>query len=548
MFLVLRGLLLSLVLAAFGAASVLAQSERAEEREEEAQSIEFSQPVVFDGEELFDVRGSSALPADERALGVSERILDAAQSSNSKSVVMSSKEEDLGAKIFADGRLVTLVTNADAELEQMDMAVVVEMRSAAIEGAILNYRESRTDEAFAQSATTALLWTGVFVAYTAFLLFIRHRLPALVGRIVRRRFKAVQEATKEMVQSQAVARLAQYFMRLFLDLTLFVGFYYYLSFVLLAFPETKPIASLLIKYVTDPIVNVARAVLSYVPNLIVIGIISWLTSFAIRGVRLFFENVEQGTIHLKNFEKQWIWPTYSLIRLALILMAIVLCFPYIPGSDSAAFQGLTIFLGLMVSLGSNSVIANALAGLFVLYKRSMKVGDRIRVGEYYGDVMQIKLMETYLRSVKNELVSIPNSKLLASEVMNYSAKLDGKGLLLHTTVGIGYEEPREKIEAMLLEAAARTNGLKKNPAPFVLMEALADYAINYQINAFTTRGSTLPLLLSELHKNVVDVFNENEVQIMTPSYETDTPDAKIAETIWQGELAPNARALADPKK
>ena len=540
--LVKRGLFLSLVFAISLAGSAYSQTEAPQNGADQEVDTEFSQPVVFDGDELFDVRGSSALPAEERALSVAERILEVAKSSNSKSVVMSTKEVDLGVQIFADGELVTVVTMADSELEQMDMAVVVELQSDAIEGAILNYRESRTDEAIAQSATTALIWTGVFVAYCAFLLLIRHRLPALVGRIVRHRFKAVQEATKEMVQSQAVARLAQYVMRMFLDLTLFVGFYYYLSFVLLAFPETKPVASLLITYVTDPIVNMAWVVLSYVPNLIVIGIISWVTSFAIRGVRLFFENVEQGTIHLKNFEPQWVWPTYTLVRLGLILMAIVLCFPYIPGSDSAAFQGLTIFLGLMVSLGSNSVIANALAGLFVLYKRSMKVGDRIRVGEYYGDVMQIKLMETYLRSVKNELVSIPNSKLLASEVTNYSAKLDGKGLLLHTTVGIGYEEPREKIEAMLLEAAARTTGLKKNPAPFVLVDALADYAINYQVNAFTTRGSYLPQLLSELHKNIVDVFNENEVQIMTPSYETDTPDAKIAETIWEGELAPNARA------
>ena len=544
MSLVLRGLLLSLVLAMSLIGPAASQSDEAEREAAEEQKNEFSQPVIFDGDELFDVRGSSALPADERAAFVAQRILEIAKSSNSKTVVMSTGVVDLGVRILADGRMVTVVTKADSELEQMDVAVVVELKSDAIKTAILKYRESRTDEAIAQSATTALVWTGVFVAFCAFLLFIRHRLPALVGRIVRRRFQAVEEATKEMVQSQAVARLAKYVMRLFLDLTLFVGFYYYLSFVLLAFPETRPVASLLITYVTDPIVNVLRAVASYIPNLIVIGIISWVTNFGIRGVRLFFENVEQGTIHLKNFEPQWIWPTYSLIRLALILMAIVLCFPYIPGSDSAAFQGLTIFLGLMVSLGSNSVIANALAGLFVLYKRSMKVGDRIRVGEYYGDVMQIKLMETYLRSVKNELVSIPNSKLLASEAMNYSAKLDGKGLLLHTTVGIGYEEPREKIEAMLLEAAARTIGLKKNPAPFVLMEALADYAINYQINAFTTRGSYLPQLLSDLHKNVVDVFNENEVQIMTPSYETDTPDAKIAETIWEGELAPNARAEA----
>lgn len=543
--LVLRSLVLCILLAFSWSGAGFAQSSEPDEEAARETATEFAQPVIFDGEALFNVRGSSALPADERAAKISERILEVAKSGVAKSVVMTTRRVSIGIEIYAEGQLITIATEADAELEQMDMVVVVELQSDAIEAAILAYRESRTDEAIAQSATTALIWTAVFVTYCALIVMIRRRLPAFLGRMVRHRFKAVQEATKEMVQSQAVARLAEYVMRLFLDLTLFVGFYYYLSFVLLAFPETRPIASLLIKYVTDPIVDLAKGAVSYVPNLIVIAIISWVTSFAIRGVRLFFENVEQGTIALKNFEPQWIWPTYSLVRLGLILMAIVLCFPYIPGSDSAAFQGLTIFLGLMVSLGSNSVISNSLAGLFVLYKRSMKVGDRILVGEYYGDVINIKLMETYLRTVKNELVSIPNAKLLASEVKNYSAKLDGKGLLLHTTVGIGYEEPREKIEAMLLNAAERTTGLKRNPAPFVLVEALADYAINYQINAFTTRSSSLPQLMSELHKNVIDVFNENEVQIMTPSYQHDTPDAKIAPVLWEGELAANSREASE---
>lgn len=506
----------------------------------------FVQPVVFEGEELFKVRGSSALPADERATTVAAAIEEAALAREVDDVLIFLKDSDLGIEIVAEGVRVSVITQADADYERIEAHILADMQSRAVQEAILSYRASRSEEAFAKSAKQALSWTGLFVVFCAILLFVRKRLPSFIAKIVRRRFQSVQEATKEMVQSRAVARLAQYLMRMFLDITLFVGFYYYLSFVLFAFPDTKPFASLLIEYVTDPIVGMIWTAIGYLPNLITILIIVWITGVAIRGVRLFFENVDQGTIVLKNFEPQWVWPTYTLVRLVLILMSAVLCFPYIPGSDSAAFQGLTIFLGLMVSLGSNSVISNSLAGLFVLYRRSMKVGDRIRVGDHYGDVQQIKLMETYLRSVKNELVSIPNSKLLASEVTNYSAKLDGKGLLLHTTVGIGYEEPREKIEAMLLEAVGRTNGLKKSPSPFVLMDGLADFAINYQVNAFTTRGSSLPLLLSELHKNIVDVFNENNVQIMTPSYEADTPEAKVAQVVWDGELAPNARS--EPEK
>ena len=139
--------------------------------------------------------------------------------------------------------------------------------------------------------------------------------------------------------------------------------------------------------------------------------------------------------------------------------------------------------------------------------------------------------------MKNELISIPNTQLLNSEVINYTKKTDGRGILLHTTVGIGYEEPREKVEAMLVEAAKRTRGLKNSPPAFVLITALADYAINYQINAFTTRGSSLPKILSDLHMNIIDIFNANGVQIMTPSYESDPSELKIPKEPWDGQLA-----------
>ncbi|MFT4960331.1 MAG: small-conductance mechanosensitive channel [Paracoccaceae bacterium] len=273
------------------------------------------------------------------------------------------------------------------------------------------------------------------------------------------------------------------------------------------------------------------------PNMITIGIVVGMTRGLIKGSFIFFQNIEAGTISIKNFEKHWIWPTYNIVRVTLMIIAAIICFPFIPGAESEAVKGLTLLVGVMVSLGSNSVVSNVLAGLFVIYRRSMNIGDRIRVGEHVGDVVQIKLMETYIKSIKNELISIPNGQILNSDVINYSSKIDGRGLLLHTTVGIGYEEPQAKIEAMLIEAAKRTQNLKNSPTPFVLRAALADYAVNYQINAYTTRGSIMPKITSDLHSNIIDVFNENDVQIMTPSYIADTDIPKIPQQGWDGELA-----------
>jgi small-conductance mechanosensitive channel len=245
-------------------------------------------------------------------------------------------------------------------------------------------------------------------------------------------------------------------------------------------------------------------------------------------VRVIFENIELGVIRISGFESAWIWPTYKLAKVGVIIFAVIIAYPYIPGSGTTAFKGITILLGIILSFGSSSVVSNLLAGLFVIYRRSINVGDWIRVNDRVGLVESITVLETVLRSVKNELISIPNSQLLGAEVVNYTRKGETDGILVHTRVGIGYEEPQRKVEAMLLEAVGRTAGLKSDPAPFVLRSALADYAVVYEVNAFPDAIDALPRLESDLHANILDVFSENHVQIMTPSYIADPEVPKIA--------------------
>ncbi|MBL4768485.1 MAG: mechanosensitive ion channel [Rhodobacteraceae bacterium] len=497
----------------------------------------FVSPVVIDGVSIFSVRGTTALPADKRAENVQNQLLAIAEASEETSVKVEFEPGELGFRILADGQLVSITTNADAEYEKVDLFVLASIQSKAVEKAILDYRAGRTDEARVHSAYVVLAWTVGFAAMTLILLRLRKSIPRRVERFVEAKFSDVQTATKDVVKSHAVAALARYFVQFFILIIIFASFYYYLSLILLSFAETKPFAQLLITYVTSPVFNILKGFVAFIPNMITIGIVVAMTRGLIKGSFIFFQNIEAGTISIKNFEKHWIWPTYNIVRVTLMLIAAIICFPFIPGAESEAVKGLTLLVGVMVSLGSNSVVSNVLAGLFVIYRRSMNIGDRIRVGEHVGDVVKIKLMETYIKSIKNELISIPNGQILNSDVINYSSKIDGRGLLLHTTVGIGYEEPRAKVEAMLIEAAKRTPNLKNSPTPFVLCSALADYAVNYQINAYTTRGSIMPKITSDLHSNIIDVFNENGVQIMTPSYIADTDIPKIPPQEWDGELA-----------
>lgn len=486
--------------------------------------------VIVEGEDLFMVRGSSALPANERAEKAAQRIIDFAESSGNRSIVMKVENSPLGKTILVNGRFMTVTTEADSELEQIDLEVLSQLHAEAIKQAILDYRAGRTEGARVDSVVEALIWTAVFLVVVFLMMRIRNHLPARVATYVEKKFIGTGKATNDMVNSSAMGALVLYALRTVLLIILLFMTYYYLSLVLSAFAETRPVADLLITYLTDPLLAVLTAIVNYLPNLIALAIIIAVTRFILTGVRLFFENVAAGTIRLKDFEKHWCNPTFNIVRVIVVLIALVIGFPYIPGSDSQAFQGLAILVGLMVSLGSNSVIANALSGLFVIYRRSTNIGEHI------GDVVQIKLMETHIKSIKKELISIPNAQLLNSEVINYSTIIDGRGLLLHTTVGIGYEEPQDKIEAMLIEAANRTRSILKSPEPFVLWTALADYAINYQINGYTTRGSLMLKTKSDLHRNIVDVFNENSVQIMTPSYIADTEIPKIPDQEWDGIL------------
>ncbi|MBO9410333.1 MULTISPECIES: mechanosensitive ion channel family protein [unclassified Ruegeria] len=525
--------------------TALAQDAPAEAPEVEEESESFKAPVIIDGDMLFFLRGSSALPAPERAATVQDNIIQAAEASDNEDVNVTYEVTDLGTRILVDGLAVSIVTEADSELDQMELDVLSFLHGQAIHDAIVAYRANRTERARVSGALEAIAWTVGFALFIVVILWLHRRIRRKTLQFVTRHLKDVETATAKSVQAEAIAALVRYGLNFVLLVVFFLGFYYYLSFVLLAFAETRYFAQLLLTYLTEPVLVIFRGILSYFPNLIMLGLISWVTLYIIRGMRVFFDAVEAGSFDLGDFEKHWVSPTFNIARVIVILIALVFAVPYIPGSDSAAFQGLTILVGAMLSLGANSVVSNMLAGLFVIYRRSTSIGDRIQIGDHIGDVVQIKLMETHLKSIKNELISIPNAQLMNSDVVNFSKKTDGSGLLLHTTVGIGYEEPPEKVEAMLIEAARRTKGIKAKPEPFVLWTALADYAINYQINGYTTRGSIIPKIRSDLHRNIVAVFNENGVQIMTPAYMADPPEPKIPVGEWDGHLAHEAHEGAD---
>ena len=252
--------------------------------------------------------------------------------------------------------------------------------------------------------------------------------------------------------------------------------------------------------------------------------------------------MERGSVRLSGFEPEWSLPTYQIVRMLVVAFALVAAYPYIPGSRSASFQSISIFLGVLVSIGSSGFVANVIAGYSMTYRRAFRLGDRIRVADFVGDVIETRLQVTHLRSIRNEEIVVPNSTLLTSTVVNYSGLARSRGLILHTTVGIGYETPWRQVEAMLLEAARRTEGLARDPAPFVLHKELGDFCVVYEINVHSDAPTEMEAAYTRLHRSILDVFNEYGVQIMTPAYESDPKDPKVVprEMWWAAPARPSA--------
>ena len=239
------------------------------------------------------------------------------------------------------------------------------------------------------------------------------------------------------------------------------------------YPWTRPTAERLLLMLLDPLRTMAVALVAMLPNLIFMVILFVVVRYLLRLMRLFFEAIEHGTVTFAGFDREWAQPTFRIVRVLAVALGIIVGYPYLPGSQSEAFKGVSILLGLMFSLGSSSAIANIVAGYSLTYRRACRVGDRVMIGDVVGDVAEMRLQVTHLRSPKNEEIVIPNSTIMNSHVTNYSSLAARHGLILHTTVGIGYEDPcGARFEAMLIEAAGRTPGLLREPQPFVLQKSL----------------------------------------------------------------------------
>ena len=314
-----------------------------------------------------------------------------------------------------------------------------------------------------------------------------------------------------------------------------VALYLWLTFVLGQFPYSAPWGHQLGGYLGNLLMTFAGGMLKAIPGLFAVVLIFLLARLSVRAISSFFQGVESGQIHLDWLEPETARATRRLVVLLVWSFAVVVAYPYIPGSESPVFKGVSVFLGVMATFGSAGVINHLVSGLVIVYSRSCKPGDVIRVGEVEGIVTLVGVLSTKIATRMREEITVPNAVLVGTSITNYTRLAREQGAMVATTITIGYDAPWRQVHQLMLRAADRTTGIRKLPEPIVYQRSLSDFYVEYQLRAHVDRPEDRLPILSDLHAEIQDAFNEAGVQIMSPHFETQ-PQGKVTvpRAEWQG--------------
>lgn len=371
--------------------------------------------------------------------------------------------------------------------------------------------------------------TGKHILYFVLVLlgqFLLFRLSSWLYKKVRNRIQQLKDTklkpisiqNYEILDTQKQVSLLIFLANILRYLLLFILLVLTIPILFSIFPQTKELAYKIAYYIWNPVKDILEGILGYIPNLFTIIVICLVIKYVIKGIRYLATEIDAGRLKINGFYSDWAMPTYHIIRFLLYAFMIAMIYPYLPGANSGVFQGVSVFVGLIVSLGSSTVIGNIIAGFVITYMRAFKQGDRIKLNDTVGNVIEKTAFVTRLRTIKNEIVTIPNSFIMSSQTINYTSSARTYGLIIHSEVTIGYDAPWRKVHQLLIDAAKATPGVMPEPAPFVLETALSDFYPVYQINAYIQEANNMTTIYSALHQNIQDYFDKAGVEIMSPHY------------------------------
>ncbi|MBV8658354.1 MAG: mechanosensitive ion channel family protein [Burkholderiales bacterium] len=477
-----------------------------------------AEPVTLDGRPVFNVMlGYKADTAASRADAIGRRLLAAAEAGEASTSIKVA-ESDTGLDITAGTHYLCTVYAADAHAANQSIEDLARQQAVAFGQALDGYRAEHTTQKVLLSAAyaTATWFVAIFLIWLVQRL--QKRIKALVYRGARQPLRALERGSHRVLRARALLDLFDGALQLIGWAAWLLIVYSALARTLAYFPATRTLSQQLGNWLIDPLREGAASVGSALPKLLFLAVVVFVTRSLLRVLRYVFSEIEQGRLRIDGFYPDWASPTRKIVSFLLIIFAIMVAYPYIPGSGSEAFKGVSLFLGVLLSLGSSGAVSNIVAGVILTYMRAYRVGDLVRIGDVQGVVVNRSLLVTKLQTIRNQEITLPNSVVLQGHVTNLSSGGAHRGALVTTSVTIGYDTPWRQVQALLIEAANSTDGVLPDPAPFVLQTDLQDFYVRYELNAYTNLPARLPYIQSALNACVQDTFNRYGVQIMSPHY------------------------------
>ena len=476
-------------------------------------------PVMVDGDTLFSLYtkkgGQSAL---QRAQETSELMELIGKKINLDPNRVYIENTDIFSDIMYDTEVLVSFTDADAMWEGISRDSLVASRKQIV---VDKFRQMKRQYGIWRTVKSVLYCLLVLVAQ-----FFLYRLTCWGFLKIEKRLRQLKETTLKPIRFQSyeildtdqqvallllankVLKWVVVVLQLLISLPIIFGI----------FPSTKGFALQLLDYFLVPIKKIVFGVIGYIPNLISIFVIWYATKSLVRLARYIAGEIEKGDLKIKNFFPEWAMPTFHIVRILLYTFMIAMVYNYLPGSDSGVFQGISVFIGLIISLGSSTLIANLMAGLVITFMRPFRLGDRIKLNDTVGDIIEKTPLVTRVKTPKNEIVTVPNSFVMSSMTTNYSSSAQEYGLIIHTDVTFGYEVPWQQVHQLMIQSALATPHIEAEPRPFVLQTKLDDWYVVYQINAYTRHPEYMAGIYSQLHANIQDIFHEAGIEVMSPHF------------------------------
>ena len=476
-------------------------------------------PVVADGDTVFYLytkRGGYT--PQQRAQMTGSAIEELGRRFNLRPDSVSVDHSDIVSDLMYGNKVLLSLTDQDALWEGVSRDSLANERRQNV---VDKLHEMKAEHGIWRMAKRILYFVLVIVGqYFLFRLtnWLFRKLKVRILRLKDTKIKPVSIQGYELLDAQKQANLLVFLASVGRYILMGLQLLFTVPLIFIIFPQTEGLAYRLLGYIWNPIRGIFVGIIDYIPKLFTIIVIWYAVKYLVRFVLYLAREVEGGRLKINGFYPDWAMPTFHIIRFLLYAFMIAMIYPYLPGSNSGVFQGISVFVGLIVSLGSSTVIGNIIAGLVITYMRPFKIGDRIQLNDTTGNIIEKTPLVTRIRTPKNEVVTVPNSFVMSSHTVNYSTSAREYGLIIHSEVSIGYDIPWRKVNELLIDAALNTPGVVDDPRPFVLETSLSDWYPVYQVNAYIKEADKMPQIYSNLHQNIQDKFNEAGIEIMSPHY------------------------------